>query len=61
MFQDPDCADSYCADYGRDSVSSSLLATALPLRSYAKVSDAACYPVAQLEGGLQAIQSGPVP
>ena len=40
LFRDPDFAEFYCADNGRDSVPPSLLATALLLQSHDKVSDA---------------------
>lgn len=40
LFRDTDFAELYCADNGRDSVPPSLLATALLLQTYDKVSDA---------------------
>ena len=40
LFRDPDFAEFYCADNGRDSVPPSLLATALLLQTHDKVSDA---------------------
>ena len=40
MFRDRDFAEFYCADNGRESVPPSLLAMALLLQSYDKVSDA---------------------
>ena len=40
LFRDPDFAEFYCPDNGRDSVPPSLLATALLLQSHDKVSDA---------------------
>ena len=40
LFRDSDFAEFYCADNGRDSVPPSLLATALLLQTYDKVSDA---------------------
>ena len=40
LFRDAEFAEFYCADNGRDSVPSSLLATALLLQSHDKVSDA---------------------
>ena len=40
LFRDADFAEFYCADNGRDSVPPSLLATALPLQTHDKVSDA---------------------
>ena len=40
LFRDPDFAEFYCLDNGRDSVPPSLLATALLLQSHDKVSDA---------------------
>jgi len=39
LFRDEDFADLYCADNGRDSVPPSLLATALLLQTYERVSD----------------------
>ena len=41
LFSDDDFAEIYCPDNGRDSVPPSLLATALLLQTYDKVSDAA--------------------
>ena len=41
LFRDDDFAEIYCPDNGRDSVPPSLLATALLLQTYDKVSDAA--------------------
>ena len=40
LFRDADFAEFYCLDNGRTSVPPSLLATALLLQTYAKVSDA---------------------
>ena len=40
LFRDDDFAEIYCPDNGRDSVPPSLLATALLLQTYDKVSDA---------------------
>ena len=40
LFSDDDFAEIYCPDNGRDSVPPSLLATALLLQTYDKVSDA---------------------
>ena len=40
LFRDDDFADIYCPDNGRDSVPPSLLATALLLQTYDRVSDA---------------------
>ena len=40
LFSDDDFAEIYCPDHGRDSVPPSLLATALLLQTYDKVSDA---------------------
>ena len=40
MFRDADFAEFYCADNGRNSVPPSLVATALLLQTYDKVSDA---------------------
>ena len=40
LFRDADFAAFYCADNGRDSIPSSLLATALLLQAHGKVSDA---------------------
>ena len=40
LFSDDDFAEIYCPDNGRDSVPPSLLATALLLQAYDKVSDA---------------------
>ena len=39
LFRDEDFAELYCPDNGRDSVPSSLVATALLLQAYDKVSD----------------------
>ena len=39
LFRDEDFADLYCPDNGRDSVPPSLVATALLLQAYDKVSD----------------------
>ncbi len=39
IFRDEDFADLYCPDNGRPSVSPSLLATALLLQTYERVSD----------------------
>ena len=41
LFRDDDFAEIYCPDNGRDSVPPRLLATALLLQTYDKVSDAA--------------------
>ena len=43
LFSDDDFAEIYCPDNGRDSVPPSLLATALLLQTYDKVSDARGY------------------
>ena len=40
LFRDDEFANLYCPDNGRDSVAPSLLATALLLQTYDKVSDA---------------------
>ena len=41
LFRDEEFAELYCPDNGRDSVPPSLVATALLLQAYDKVSDAA--------------------
>ena len=50
LFRDADFAGRYCADNGRDSVPPSLLATALLLQTYDKVSDAEAGPISTSAG-----------
>ena len=55
LFRDEDFSELYCPDNGRDSVPPSLVATALLLQAYDKVSDLEAKP----EGGLRyPVESG---
>ena len=65
LFSDDDFAEIYCPDNGRDSVPPSLLATALLLQTYDKVSDAeakarADFDIRKSPWGLR-LRTGPLP
>ena len=61
LFRDEDFADLYCPDNGRDSVPPSLVATALLLQAYDKVSDLEAKQRADfaVEGGVGDRGGGP--